>query len=234
MKRATHNYSAKGATRQKWCDLNDTTRMARQEWCNTTNATRAVWQERCDKRDTTRVAWQERHNKSNVKIRTWKEWSCSARRTTRELPHKKNSMRRQQHTKNNNVKGTTTRKERQCDRNNTQWVATQEKEQREEQHQRSSVRSKAKRTWEKKLISNKCNTKQEWHLTKKQKMKHELHFYTHSLSLTLNDASASIGEGDCLGTLNYQESDASFLKEPVQFFKIKTKKTNSHNWFSFM
>ncbi len=32
-------------------------------------------------------------------------------------------------------------------------------------------------------------------------MKHELHFYAHSLSLTLNNAFASPGNGNCLGTL---------------------------------
>ncbi len=43
-------------------------------------------------------------------------------------------------------------------------------------------------------------------------MKLMLHFYTVSLSLTLNNASASLSNGDCLGTLN--------LKLPITGWKV--------------
>jgi hypothetical protein len=54
------------------------------------------------------------------------------------------------------------------------------------------------------------------------------------LSLIVNNASTFLSDDNCLGTLNYRELDASFLREPVRFSKIKKKKTNSHNQFSFM
>jgi hypothetical protein len=52
------------------------------------------------------------------------------------------------------------------------------------------------------------------------------HFYTHFLSLTVNNASPFLRDDNCLGTLNYRELDASFLREPVRFSKLKILKKN--------
>jgi len=43
------------------------------------------------------------------------------------------------------------------------------------------------------------------------------------LSLTVNNASTFLSDDNCSGTLNYRELDASFLREPVRFSKIKKK-----------
>jgi hypothetical protein len=58
------------------------------------------------------------------------------------------------------------------------------------------------------------------------KMKLGLHFYTLFLSLTLNSTSTSLDDNDCLGTLNLKltQIDGNFMREPIQFSKIKNKK----------
>jgi hypothetical protein len=68
------------------------------------------------------------------------------------------------------------------------------------------------------------------------KMKHGLHFYIVSLSLTLNNAFASLGDCNFLRTLalNYHELDGSSLRELVQYLRKKRKRTGSHHQYLFM
>jgi hypothetical protein len=54
------------------------------------------------------------------------------------------------------------------------------------------------------------NTKRQKKSLCDQKMEHGLHFYTHSLSLTLNNAFASLGGGGYLGILKPKLSRVRF------------------------